>query len=669
VVEIGTWIVTSAWPYAHDIIHLGNLIGSLLSADIFTRYLRLKGEEVIFVSGSDEHGTPIEAKAVQENRDPKELTDEVHNKISDVIKRFNIEFDNYTRTHNDIHIRFVQDFYKKIFENGYIFTKEEEVLYCSKDKLYLPDRFVIGKCPYCDYDAAKGDQCEACGRLLNPIELIGPRCIICGEKPVIKKSVHYYFDLPRFSDRLLKWLSKSTTLTENAKQFSINMIKDGLKPRSITRNNKWGIPAPFPEAGGLTIYVWFEAVLGYVSAVKEYFIKTENNDEKWKEWWFNNETNVAFFIGKDNIPFHTIIFPALLMATHDPYTFKFYIGATEYLNFEGKKFSKTHKIGIWCDEALELLPADYWRYVLTYLRPETRDTNFTWRSLDYAVNEELNNHYGNLVHRLLTLISKYFDGEITKQEPYTDLQKDIINTISKIERNSDKYYLETRFQRVLQEIMVLIKKANNLINQERPWETVKKDRKYAESTLYTVYLAVKASTIILYPIIPESTKKILKYLGIDIRKVRWADILKRENKITIAEKFAPVFSRININELKRRLKIIRGEEMEQIDMEYLSKIDIRVGLVEKVEKKVGTKKILRLYVNLGDKKVKILAGLAQYYKPEELIGKKIVLITNMKPKKIIDEYSEGMLLAAMDNKGRVKVLTVDGEIDIGSKVG
>ncbi len=645
------------------------MIGSLLSADIFTRYLRIKGEEAILVSGSDEHGTPIEVKAMQMNRDPKDLTDEVHKKIVEMLEGFNIKFDNYTRTHNDVHIKFVQEFYMKIFENNHIFRKKDKMLYCKHDKLYLPDRFVVGTCSHCGYEYAKGDQCEKCGKLLTPLELIEPKCIVCGEKPVVKETTHFYFDLPAFEEKLRKMILKSETLTENAKNFSLNMIKEGLRPRSITRNNKWGIPAPFPGAEDLTIYVWFEAVLGYVSAVKEYFIKKENDGDRWREWWFDKDTNVAFFIGKDNIPFHTIIFPALLMATGDPYTFKFYIGATEYLNFEEKKFSKTHRIGIWCDEALQLLPADYWRYTLVYLRPETRDSSFTWEALEYAVNEELNNHFGNLVQRLLTLVKKYYGNRLKRVETKTRDQEGVIRTLNEVSKNVDKFYMEMRFQRVLPEVMKLVKKANALINKERPWEKAKENPVEAEATLYTIYRAVKAATIMLYPIIPQSAEKILGYLGHGDRMVSWEVIFEEPEEIFIDPGFQPPFTRINIEEVKNKLRIIRGESMERIDIGYLSKIDMRIGTVLNVEKKVGSKKILRITVDIGEKKIKVLAGLTPYYKPEELVGKKVVVITNMKPKKIIDETSDAMLLAAIDDKGRVRLLTPDGDIDNGAKVG
>ena len=664
------WIVTSAWPYAHGVPHLGNLIGSLLSADIFTRYLRLKGHDVILVSGSDEHGTPIEVRAIKEGREPEDLTSEVHNKIVEILNGFNIEFDNYTRTHSDVHISFTQEFYMKIYNNGYIFTREDEIPYCERDKLFLPDRFVTGTCPYCGYENARGDQCENCGKLLNPVDLVNPRCSICGGTPIIKRTRHYYFDLPKLTDKLMEFIEGSETLTENAKNFSLNMLREGLKPRSITRNNRWGIPAPFPGAEGLTIYVWFEAVLGYVSAVKEYFMKKYGDGDKWREWWFDKDTNVAFFIGKDNIPFHTIIFPALLMATGDPYTLKFYIGATEYLNFEGKKFSKSQGIGIWCDEALKLLPADYWRFALTYMRPETKDTNFTWESFETIINEELNNHFGNLVHRILNLI-KMAGGRIGRRGPTTREQEDVLRLIDEVAGKCDKLYMDTRFQRVIHEALRIVKAANHLINVERPWDKIKAgDVEGYESTLYTCFRAAKAATIILYPIIPASCRTILRYFNLDPDRVSWEGIYVLDEEVSIDMGFKPVFMKIDKDELKRRLVELRasGDSMERIDIDYLRKIVMKVGTVKRVERKPGTRNIYRIYVDIGDRVVKLLAGLVPYYREDELLGKRVVVILNMKPKKIRDEVSDAMILAAEDESGRVRVLTVDGEVSDGASV-
>lgn len=661
------WIVTSAWPYAHGTPHLGNIVSSLLSADVFNRYLKLKGYETIMVSGSDEHGSPIEIKAIKGGINPKELTDTVHQQILDILKGFNIKFDNYTRTHNPTHIKYVQETFKKIYENGYIFTKVDKLFYCPKDKIYLPDRFVTGVCPYCGYDSARGDQCENCGKLLDPLDLINPKCSVCGGSPTIKEVKHYYFDLPKFSDKLYKWIKDSETLSENSKNFSLQMIKQGLKPRSVTRNNKWGVPAPFPGAEDLTIYVWFDAVLGYVSAVIEYFEKKGQGD-KWKDYWFDDNTHVAFFIGKDNIPFHTIIFPSLLMATHDKYTLNFHIGATEWLTFEGQKFSKTKGIGIWGDEAIKLLPADYWRYTLIYLRPETRDTDFTLSTLEYCVNKELNDDLGNLIHRILSLIKRYFNGRIEKTRPKTERQKELYHMGIEVADKVDKEYMDMRFQRVVYRVMELVRKANAIINHEKPWDTWKKEPERVRGLLYILAETAKRIAIMLYPIIPESSGKILEYLGLNPSEIGWKDIYIPRQEYVIASDFKPLFHKINKEDIIIRLKEIRGEAMEEIDIETFMKLDLRVGTIVKAERKEGSKNLIRLYIDLGDKNIKVLAGLAKFYKPEDMVGKKVVVVANLKKKKFMGEYSEGMILAADDGKGNVKLVTVDGDIENGAKV-
>ncbi|RLE60065.1 MAG: methionine--tRNA ligase, partial [Thermoprotei archaeon] len=358
---MGKWLICAAWPYINAVPHLGTLIGSVLSADVIARFLRLKGEDVVFVSGSDEHGTPIEVEAIRQNISPKELTDKYHELVKKLFDLWNISFDNYTRTENPVHIEFVRNFYLNLYERGYIYEKEIEMPYCPRCQIFLPDRFIEGECPYCHYEKARGDQCDKCGRLLEPVKLINPRCNICGERPIIKKTKHWFFDLPKLTDKIRDYIEKNTNLPPNARNMSLSMLKEGLKPRAITRDNKWGIPAPFPGAEGKTIYVWMEAVLGYITATIEYFTR-KGEPEKWKKFWFDSNTKSVYFIGKDNIPFHTIIFPALLIASGENYVLPWTVSSTEYLLFKGEKFSKSRRIGIWIDEALKLFPVDYWRF-------------------------------------------------------------------------------------------------------------------------------------------------------------------------------------------------------------------------------------------------------------------------------------------------------------------
>ncbi|MCK4479963.1 MAG: methionine--tRNA ligase, partial [Candidatus Lokiarchaeota archaeon] len=382
------WIITSAWPYVNATPHLGNLIGSTLSADVFARFLRMKGEEVVFVSGSDSHGTPVSVEAKKLKVPAEELAFKYHNIIKDLHEKWQISFDNYTITHNPTHIDFVQKMYLDIQKNGYIIEKEIESLYCENDVLFLPDRFVEGICPHCSFEDARGDQCDNCQKLLTPLELIKSRCAVCGKTPILKKTKHWYLDLPKLQDRLKDLIEQNDIFPANARQMCLNSIAEGLPERAITRDLEWGIPAPFENATDKTIYVWFEAVLGYVTAVKEWAEKIINKPDKFDYFWKDPETKTVYFIGKDNIIFHLIVFPGLILAYNadkkdsEKLVLPYNVSSTEWLMHENEKFSKSRGIGIWIDDALKLASLDYWRFNLIYNRPEKSDTSFLWSEFD-----------------------------------------------------------------------------------------------------------------------------------------------------------------------------------------------------------------------------------------------------------------------------------------------
>lgn len=508
---MGKWLVCAAWPYINAIPHLGTLIGSVLSADVFARYLRLKGEDVIYVSGSDEHGTPIEVEAIRKNISPKEYTDKMHEIVSDLFKKWGISFDNYTRTENPIHIEFVREFYKKIEKNGYVFTKIQQLPYCPNCKRFLPDRFVEGVCPYCGYEKARGDQCDNCGRLLEPIQLINPRCVICGAAPEIRETKHWFFNLSAFQDKLKEYIENNKNLPDNAKNFSLQLIKEGLKPRSLTRDNKWGIPAPFEGAEDKTIYVWMEAVLGYISATIEWSIKT-GQPEKWKEYWFDSNTKSVYFIGKDNIPFHTLIFPALLMATHENYTLPWNVVSTEYLQFEGEKFSKSRGIGIWADEAIKLFPVDYFRYVLISIRPEKHDTSFRWDVFKQLVNDELNDIIGNFIHRTLTFIYNRFNGEIPRLGDLTEDDKKVLKKMEIVTEESGKLLEKFRYKDALSTVVSLMHTGNQYLSNTEPWALIKKNKERAGTILNICAQLVASFAILVEPFMPFTAEKIWKEL-------------------------------------------------------------------------------------------------------------------------------------------------------------
>ena len=664
--KLGRILVTSAWPYIQHVLHLGNLL-PILSADVMARYYRLKGYEVLFVSGSDVHGTPVEVEAVRQGVSPKELTDKNHKIVVELFKKWAISFDNYTTTESPVHKEFVMDFHRKVAKNGYVFTRVSELPYCPNCKRFLPDRFVEGECPYCGYKGARGDQCEQCGRLLDPTKLINAHCSICGASPVFRETTHWYFDLPRFSEQLKEYIMKNKQFPDNARNFSLRFIEEGLKPRPMTRDSDWGIPAPFEGAEGKTLYVWFENVLGYVSATIEYF-KNRGDTDGWKRYWFDKDSKVLCFIGKDNIPFHTIIFPALLLATHEGYNLPWNVSTNEWLNFEGQKSSKSRKIGIWIDEALEMFPADYWRYTLMANRPETSDTNFTWKIFLEKVNSDLNDTLGNFIHRTLTFINNYYNGEIPKPEKFDDLDSEMMNTIREHFKKVDEDLSSFHIQSATKKVIELAREGNRYLNEKRPWKTIKSNPQSAATALYVAAQIVKALSILLEPFIPFTAKKIRKYLNLP-EKLFWNDALDPIEPGHKIDEAKPLFEKIITSEdkLQRMLEEVRLR-MQKISFEEFSKIDLRVGKIVAVEKIPGSKSLLKLTIDIGAESPKTaVAGIAKYYKPEDLLNREIAVVTNLEPKKIFGVNSEVMILAAQHGDN-VVFIEPEKPIEPGSKI-
>ncbi len=551
---MGKWIVCSAWPYVNTLPHLGTFI-HLLSADVFARYLALKGEDVISVTGSDEHGTPIEVEAIKKGVPPKQLTDEYHATIRDLLEKYQIRFTNYTRTENPVHIRFVQEFYRKVYENGFIFTETVNLPFCPKCNRFLPDRFVEGICPHCGRENARGDQCDGCGRVLDPLELKSPHCAFCGTTPTVKSSKHWFFDLPKFADRLNQYIDSNAQLPENARNFSKRWISEGLHPRALTRDNSWGIPAPFPEAEGKTIYVWLEAVLGYVSAAVEWAEKNGRPDD-WKRFWFDKETKNVHFIGKDNIPFHTIIFPALLMATRDPYVLPWQVSSTEFILFDNKKFSKSHRIGVWMDEALRVAPSDYWRYLLIAMRPETRDANFTWRDFQARVNADLNDALGNFVHRTLTFIKNNFSGSVPSPGKFGERDEAFLERLSEAPRKAGALLDECKLREGLAAVVELAREGNLYLSENEPWHAIKTDPARARTIMFVCAQLVGALALLLAPFMPDTAQSIWSQIGLpgSVSNARWDDAGKPSLKEGHAiGNPAPIFRKITDDQIKQHI--------------------------------------------------------------------------------------------------------------------
>jgi methionyl-tRNA synthetase len=562
-------LITSAWPYINVTPHLGNLVGSILSADVSARYYRLRGDDVMMVSGSDTHGTPIEVEAIKQGITPKELTDRNHAIVAELFHKWNASFDNYTSTESPMHKEFVQTILLKIQKNGYIFSQETQMLYCEHDHRFLPDRFVEGKCPYCGCEKARGDQCDACGKLLEPTLLVEPSCVICKSKPTVKTTRHWYIELSKLADQLTQYIMDNQHLPANVKNFSLNWIKEGLKPRAVTRDIDWGIPAPFKGAEGKTVYVWVDAVLGYVSATMEQCVRL-GVPEKWREFWFNKQAKTIYFVGKDNIPFHTIILPALLLASGEDFNLPWNVSATEFLQFKGEKASKSRRIGIWIDEALEIFPVDYWRFFLIATRPESKDTNFSWEAFKDKVNADLNDTFGNFIHRTLSFINTKFDGKIPEPKRLEADDKAILNVIKEKVETIAKELEDSKLQSAANTLIGISRVGNQYLNIKEPWNLMKTDKETAATVFYVAAQAVKAITVTSAPFIPQTAELLWKTLNLQgsVHTCNWKEALIPLVAGHKIGKPKPLFQKIGADETKL------DEILEKIREKYAKKSDI-----------------------------------------------------------------------------------------------
>ena len=515
------------------------------------------------VSGSDEHGAPIEVEALKRGITPKTLTNHYHQIFTQSLKQFNIRFDNYTRTESSVHKAFVSLFYKRLEKNGYVYTENVILPYCESDHRFLPDRFVEGECPHCHFIPARGDQCDNCGRVLDPKELINPYCVLDHATPVLKESKTWFFDLPKVADQLRRYVEDNPNLPENARNFSLSWIRDGLKPRSITRDLAWGIKAPFKGAHDKTIYVWMEAVLGYISAVKEYGEKS-GKPNLWKKYWLRPGSRNIHFIGKDNIPFHVIVFPGLLLASQQGYNLPWQVASTEYVQFDGQRFSKSRKIGVWIDEALQLENAEYWRYALISLRPEQKDTNFTWEEFERKINTELNDVIGNFVHRTITFISTRFDSRVPPFSPEAEGERDLVRFLSESTKLVDRNLQHFRLKDALEHILRLAREGNRYLNEREPWRLIKTDQLKAAQTMGMALQIVASVAIQLQPFLPETASEVCKslYSG---QSIDW----KYAGRVNLRpgrklKPLRPLFHKVSAAKLREQLEGIRSSSALEV---------------------------------------------------------------------------------------------------------
>ncbi|MGL1890499.1 MAG: methionine--tRNA ligase [Spirochaetaceae bacterium] len=649
-------LVTSALPYVNNVPHLGNLI-QVLSADVFARYCRSYGYETLYVCGTDEHGTATETKAQQEGVTSRELCDKFHHIHADIYNWFNIDFDHFGRTSNQVHHDIVQDLFKKVDAAGYINEKTTTQLFCTECSKFLADRFVKGTCPHCDSVNATGDQCEDCGKLLETTDLINPKCGTCHNTPEPRSTTHLYLDLPGILPKLEEWMEEASVKghwAKNAVSMTKSWIRDGLRERSITRDLKWGIPVPKEGFEDKVFYVWFDAPIGYVSITADKF-------DDWKDWWYNPDNVELFqFIGKDNIPFHTVIFPSTQLESGENWTMLHHMSSSEYLNYENGKFSKSKGIGIFGNDCKDTgIPADVWRFYIFYIRPEKTDTQFTWSDFQEKVNGELIGNLSNLVNRTFTFAARFFDGKVPDApedvEFWTEVRKRETHITSKFETAS----LRDTFK----EIFHLSSVGNKAFQDGEPWRTRTEDPEAAAKLLKNLIYLVKDLAILIEPYMPGTSKRILSFLGLS--DLKWSDLGKLEG-ITTISKPEILFSKIENKKIEELREKYAGSQAERAAKEltqeeqFRDKIDLRAGKIIAVDDHPEADKLYIETVETGvDHQRTIVSGIKSNYTKEELIGKTVVLVYNLKPANLRGVKSQGMLLAASDSKDNIEVIFLD----------
>lgn len=681
-------LVTAALPYANGPIHLGHLSGAYLPADIYVRYNRLKGNDIIFICGSDEHGVPITISADKEGVKPKEIIDRYHNINKEAFRKFGMDFDIYSRTSLPIHHETGKDFFLEFYERNLLTEKKAMQFYDEKAKMFLPDRYVEGTCPNCGYEEARSDECENCGALYDPSELKKPTSKITGETPVLKETVHWYFPLGKYQKRLEEYvqlMDNNFGWKENVLQYCRGWFKNGLQDRAITRDLDWGIPVPVDNAAGKVIYVWFEAVLGYISAAKE-LSKQKNNENFWKEYWQNEKTKYVAFIGKDNIVFHCIIFPAILMAWNDGEKEKYIlpqnVPANEFLNFEGKKFSKSRNWGIDVTDFLKMFPPDPLRYTLAANLPETRDTDFYWKEFQSRNNNELADILGNFINRTFTFVLKHFEGKVPERGQPAEIDKEMISLAEKYPEKISVFFEKYKMRDGTLEIMNLARAGNKYFNDSEPWKTIKTDKSKAATTLNICLNTIYTLTELFYPVIPFTSEKLFKILNKE--KTEWnksgGENLKPGHQLNLSGKQGQpeiLFSKIEDEVIEKEIRKLGKPEEEIteekddkniINYDDFLKVQLKTAEIIHAEKIEKSEKLLKLQVKLDKETRQIIAGIAKNFSPEELIGKKVVIVANLKSAKLMGQESQGMLLAAENNEGKLELLTVSNSVSNGTRV-
>ncbi len=678
-------LVTSALPYANGPIHFGHVVGAYLPADIYVRARRLFGDEVLYVCGTDEHGVTIVQNAEKAGMDCQEFVAKWRKVIKETFDKFNIQFDIFSGTskgHNPFHAPLSQDFFKRLYQNGYVSSRTIKQLFCPSCKRFLADRYVEGICPKCGKPGARGDECGACGAWIDPLELKDPKCKQCGGTPEIKETMHWFLDLPKLrKEHIESWFrSKEKEWKPNVKTFVENMLMD-LKDRPITRDLEWGVPVPLEEAKGKVLYVWFDAPIGYISATMQLFAES-GNPEGWKEWWKNPECELIHFIGKDNIPFHVIVFPSMLYGVKDGYILPANVPANEFYNLEGGKFSTSLGWFIPLDEFFNEYSTDAARYALITGAPETRDTDFTWKGFQTRVNSDLADNLGNLANRVIRFIERYTGGTIPpwKAEPSAE-EKDILEKKGAFVEDYKEAILSFQFRRAASVLMRLSKEGNRIFDSGKPWETRKADPDKMSTTISVCADILRTLAFLAYPVMPETGRKMWEMLGLegkiteknmeDAKTIAFKNGGRKVTQSILFSKIPDEKIRKEEEALKKRMVEATGVEPlseEEIPFSEFQKLDIRVGRIISAEKHPKADKLVVMEVDLGIEKRTIVAGIAGDYKPGELVGRNVIVLVNLEKKKLRGILSHGMVLAAVTKDDKSLLLNVDGNPKPGTKV-
>ena len=671
-------LVTSALPYANGPIHLGHLSGAYLPADIYVRYKRLNDDDVIYICGSDEHGVPITISADKEKVKPQVIIDRFHEANKKAFTRFGMSFDNYSRTSLPIHHETAKEFFLEFYNHGLFTEKKSLQFFDDKANMFLPDRYVEGTCPKCGNEEARSDECENCGSLYDPSELKNPKSKISGTTPTLKETSHYYFPLGKYQPALEKYvddMNEKYGWKENVLNYCRGWFKDGLKDRAITRDLDWGIKVPVEGAARKVIYVWFEAVLGYISSTKE-LSQIKNQPDFWKKYWQDTKTKYIAFIGKDNVVFHTIIFPAILMAWNElgkeQYCLPQNVPANEFLNFEGKKFSKSRNWGIDVDEFLNLFDADLLRYTLAANLPETRDTDFYWKEFQLRNNSELADILGNFINRTFTFVFKNFDGKVPPLGKLETIDEEMIKEISEYPKRVSEHFEKYKIRDGVNEIMNLARNGNKYFNDSEPWKTIKSDKEKCGTTLNICLQAIYTLAELFTPVLPFSTEKL--FIMLNSKPVDWNDCgksnLKEGHQLNQSE---ILFPKIEDEKIEAQINKLSKSETETektaiVTYDDFMKIQLRTAEIIEAEKVSKSEKLLKLKVKLDSEERQVIAGIAKSYQPEDLIGKKVVIVANLQPAKLMGLESKGMILAVETSNGSLEVLNVPESVSNGTRV-